>query len=82
MTIHIPGYTTLTGSPITLVKLMQENRRFDADESLDDFIKTLQRDIWRLENKTVQASGETLEERADSLLREMAEAGLITIIAD
>ena len=82
MTIHIPGYTTLTGNPITLVRLMQDNRRFDADEPLEVFIETLQRDIWRLENKTVQVSGDTLEERADSLLREMAEAGLINIIAD
>lgn len=82
MTIHIPGYTTLTGNPITLVRLIQDNRRFDADEPLEVFIETLQRDIWRLENKTVQVSGDTLEERADSLLREMAKAGLINIIAD
>ena len=78
MTVTIPGYSTLTGQPAAILKLMQEARFFDTPEG-DEYIQTIVKDSERLFGITLKVEGETYEERAESLLREMAAHNLIKI---
>lgn len=78
MRIRIPGYTTLEGSPKVILRLMAEARIFDELKG-DDHIERLQQDAWRLFGISLQAAGETYEQRAESLLISMAANKIIFI---
>lgn len=78
MRVTIPGYGTLTGSPVTLLRLMQDARMFDKKGG-DDLIEEISQTIWRAFGIGLQVEGETLAERAESLLREMAKNEIVKI---
>ena len=81
MKVKIPGYGTLTGSPITVLSMMQRARVFD-DLQGDELIAEIQRTIWRTFGITIQIKGGNLAERAESLLREMDKKHIIEIEED
>ena len=77
MTVKIPEYSTLIGSPTTILRLMSEARFFDHPEG-DDYIQTVQADAKRLDID-LEVAGDTYEERAESLLKAMAANNMIII---
>ena len=78
MKITIEGYTTLTGNPVVILKLMQEARVFDKLTG-DEYIESVKETAQRCFDTTLNVEGDTYEERAESLLREMAKAKMIKI---
>lgn len=82
MKVEIPGFTTLYGSPVTILRLMQEVRRFDDCKDLDEYIRIMQENGRRLLGVALNVEGDTLEERAESLLREMAAHELVILLDD
>ena len=81
MTIKVHGYTTLTGRPATILRLLEETRILDKAEG-DDYINSIVEAVGRLWEHRLEVTGETYEERANSLLRELDRYGLITIIEE
>lgn len=78
MTIRVPGYTTLTGRPAAILRLLEETRIFDKAEG-DDYINSIVETVGRLWEYRLEVTGDTYEERAMSLLQELDKYGLITI---
>lgn len=78
MTINVPGYTTLTGRPETILRLLEETRIFDKAEG-NEYIDSIVEAVERLWGHRLEVTGETYEKRAESLLKELAKYGLITI---
>jgi len=81
MKVHIPGYSTLTGSPEVILRLMQDARLMDH-LSGDDLITEIQQTAWRAFGTGLQVQGDTYAERAESLLREMNKHHMINIEED
>ena len=81
MTITVPGYTTLTGKPETILRLLEETRILDKAEG-DDYINSIVEAVGRLWGYHLEVTGETYESRAKSLLKELDKYGLITIIEE
>lgn len=80
MTVTIQGYTTLTGRPETIIKLMQDARILEPEPSTPDaYIKSVQQTAWRCFGISLNVTGDSIEERAESLLRELAKNKLITL---
>lgn len=79
MTISIPGYSTLTGAPVAIIKLMQEARFFGSEESGDDYINSVKEAAKRCYGISLRVKGKTYEERAESLLRQMAQNQMIKL---
>ena len=78
MKVTIPGYTTLTGSPLTILKLMESARIFETPEGAE-YIASVKETAKRAFGIDLKVTGATLEEQAESLLRSMAIHNLITI---
>lgn len=78
MTINVPGYTTLTGRPETILRLLEETRIFDKAEG-NDYIDSIIEAVERLWEYRLDVTGDTYEQRAKSLLKELDRYGLITI---
>ena len=78
MKITIPTYSTITGTPEAILQVMQDARFFDHPTG-DDYIATIMNDSWKFYGIGLHVTGETHAERAESLLREMAKANMITI---
>lgn len=78
MTVTIPGYSSIMGQPTTILEVMQHARMFDSPEG-DAYIDTVVADVKRLYEVNLIVTGDTYEQRAESLLREMAKANLINI---
>jgi hypothetical protein len=81
MIVTIPGYSTITGRPETILKIMQEARIFE-DVTGDAYIKSIQESAKRGFGITLNVDGDTYEKRAESLLRSMAENNMINIEED
>ena len=79
MTIKVPGYTTLSGRPETILRLLEETRIWDKVEG-NDYIDSIIEAVERLWEYRLEVTGETYEERAMSLLRELDKHDLIKII--
>ena len=80
MTITIPGYTSLTGRPHTILRLMLDARLWDPKSmTVEEYIKTVKTEAWRFYGILLNVTGDTIEEQAESLLREMARYHLIEI---
>lgn len=80
MTITVPGYTTLTGTPHAILKLLQQARIFDEEsQTPEEYIKAVQMAAWRFYGITLNVTGNTPEEQASSLLQEMGKHNLIEI---
>lgn len=78
MRVHIEGYTTLTGTPAAILRVMQDARIFDSQTG-DDLIEEIKRTAWRCFGIGLQVTGDTFAERAESLLREMDRVHMVTI---
>lgn len=78
MTVTIPGYSSITGQPTTILAVMQEARMFDSHKG-DAYIDTVVSDVKRLFDVKLIIKGDTYAQRAESLLKEMAKANLINI---
>lgn len=78
MKVTIPGYSTLTGSPEVILRLMQDARMMD-NAGGDDLIEAISHTAWRAFGIGLQVTGDTYAERAESLLREMDRAHMLTI---
>ena len=79
MTVHIPGFSTLTGKPVTILRLMREARFFADVQSDEEYIELMQQSAWRIFNVNLDVEGSTIDQRAESLLRSMADNGLIKL---
>lgn len=78
MTIKVPGYTTLTGRPETLLRLLEESRIFEKAEG-DDYIDRIVAAVEQLWGHHLKVTGDTYEDRAMSLLKELDKYDLIKI---
>lgn len=78
MTINIPGYTTLTGNPVTILEVLQEARIFEKTAG-DEYINSVVQMASRLYGITLEVKGTTYADRAESLLREMAKHRMIEL---
>lgn len=78
MKVTIPGYSTLTGSPETILRLMQDARMMD-DLSGDALIDQISRTAWSAFGVGLNVTGDTYAQRAESLLREMDRNNMIRI---
>lgn len=81
MKIHIPGYTTLVGSPLAILLLIRDAQFFQGDTptDLDEFIRTMQQTFFRCFGFCPAAEGETVEEKAKALLEDLAKHNIIEI---
>lgn len=78
MTVTIKGQATLTGSPEVILSVMQEARYFDAPKG-EEYIQTVVADVDRCFGIKLQVEGETYQERAESLLKELAKHDMVKI---
>lgn len=78
MKVSIPGYTSITGSPEAILRVMHDARITD-NLAEDDLIKEIQNTAWRAFGVGLQVKGDTYAERAESLLREMDKANMLKI---
>ena len=78
MTVNIPGYSSISGKPEVVLKLMQEARVFNQLKG-DEYIQSVQETAQRCFNIALDVKGDTYEERAESLLKEMAAHDMIKI---
>lgn len=78
MTINVPGYTTLTGRPETLLWLLEETRIWDKAEG-DDYIASIVEAVEQLWGHRLEVTGDTYEQKAMSLLWELDKHDLIKI---
>lgn len=78
MKVTIPGYSTLTGSPEAILRLLQDARMMD-DLSGDALIDQIGRTAWSAFGVGLNVTGDTYAERAESLLREMDKNNMIRI---
>lgn len=78
MTVKVPGYTTLTGKPETILRLLEETRIWD-NATGDDYIDRIIEAVERLWEYRLEVTGDTYEQRANSLLKELDKYGLIKI---
>ena len=78
MKVTVPGYSTLTGSPEVILRLMQDARMTD-NLSGDAMIQEISHTAWRAFGIGLQVTGDTYAERAESLLREMDKNQMIHI---
>ena len=78
MTINVSGYTTLTGRPDVLLRLLEESRIWDNADG-DDYIVSIVNAVEQLWGYRLEVSGNTYEQKAMSLLRELDKYGLIKI---
>lgn len=71
----------LTGSAEEIIQFMWE-RHFDHEQfkDLDTYMKWLEQSVWRFSAKGVKAEGDTTRDRAESLLVQLAEIGLVKTI--
>lgn len=81
MKITIPGYSTISGTPETILQVMQDARILD-DISGDELIEEITQTAWRAFGIGLQVTGENYSERAESLLREMHKNHMINIEED
>ena len=78
MTVKVPGYTTLTGKPETILRLLEETRIWDKATG-DDYINSIIEAVERLWEHRLEVTGDTYEQRAMSLLKELDKYGLVKI---
>ena len=79
MTINIPGYTTLSGRPAAILRVMQDARMFDSAGTPDEYITKVVQAAWNFYGITLNVTGDTLAAPAESLLHEMSRHGMIAI---
>ena len=81
MTVKIPGYSTLTGTPETILRVMQTANftYISPDESAEDYLQCLRRRAEKFFGVRLEVTGETYAERAESLLRSLAKNNLIEL---
>lgn len=78
MTINVPGYTSLTGRPEAILRLLEETRIWD-NATGDDYIASIVEAVEHLWGYRLEVTGDTYEQKSMSLLRELDKYGLIKI---
>lgn len=78
MKISING-EIFQGTSVEIVEAMKE-QNFNGYDSLDDYIEWIQQSVWRLKKKGIQVTGDTLEEKTQSLLQELSRIEFIMIL--
>ena len=78
MTVKVTGYTSLTGRPEAILRLLEETRIWDNADG-DDYIVSIVEAVERLWGHHLEITGDTYEQKAMSLLRELDKHGLIKI---
>lgn len=78
MKVKVPGYTTITGNPETILRVMHDARIMD-NLAEEDLIEEIQHTAWRAFGIGLQVTGDTYAERASSLLHEMNKNHMIEI---
>ena len=78
MKVTIPGYSTLTGTPEAILRILQDARMMD-DLSGDNLIDEISSTAWRAFGIGLQVTGDTYAQRAESLLREMDKNHMLII---
>ena len=78
MTVKVPGYTTLTGRPEAILRLLEESRIWD-NATGDDYIVSIVEAVKQLWGYSLEITGDTYEQKSMSLLRELDKYGLIKI---
>lgn len=81
MTITVPGYTTITGNPVALLRIMADAQIFEEPTTMQRYIDKVTEDAKRL-GIDLHVTGNTCPEKAESLLRELAANNMITIEED
>lgn len=81
MKVRING-TKLTGTATEILEGMRENAFFAPEGSLDDYIEYLKDSTYRFHRVQLKVTGNTLEERATSVLQGLEKAGLIKIVKE
>lgn len=76
MKVKIEGYNTITGTPEAILQVMQDARYLPIS---GDYIDAVQDTVHRFFDIDLHVEGSTQAERAESFLREMARANMITI---
>lgn len=76
MKVKIDGYSTITGTPEAILQVMQDARYMPMP---GDYIEGVQEAVHRFFDIDLQVEGNTQAERAESFLREMAKANMLTI---
>lgn len=79
MTVKIPGYSTLTGTPETILYVLQSANFIHPDESPDEYLRGLELKAQKFFNIRLEVTGKTYAERAESLLRSLAKNNLIEL---
>lgn len=81
MKINIPGYTTLCGGPLAILHCIRDAQFFQdgVEKDPDKFIREMQQTFIRGYGFCPKAEGDTVEDRAACLLRELAKMKIIEI---
>lgn len=80
MTVKVPGYSTLTGTPETILRVMQTANFIPSSESPEEYLQCLRRRAEKFFGVRLEVTGNTYAERAESLLRSLAKNNLIELI--
>ena len=78
MKVLVEGHTTISGNPVAFLSIMQDARFFDQLTG-DEYIESVKEIAQRCFGADLKVQGSTYEERAESLLREMAAHNMIKI---
>jgi len=76
MNITLKDGRTLIGTPLQIVKQMRSLAFTDPEQTLGQYIDWVAENALRFDDIALNVTGETDEQRADSLVQEMLRAGL------
>lgn len=72
MTVTVPGYSTVSSRPLAIVSLLRESAYIGKPgRTIDEYIASVQDYAESIFGVHLNISGNTMEVRAESLLREM-----------
>jgi hypothetical protein len=74
-TIDIDG-DKFSGTALDIVTAMKDNSFFAQDQTVDDYLNNMPRQVDRLTGQAIRVTGSTLEERAESFIAEIIRVGL------
>ena len=81
MTVTFNGYSSITGNTEAILRVMRDARLFDPlpGAETDEYISAVAETLRERCGEAVKITGDTVSERAASLLRAMAQINLINI---
>lgn len=79
MKVKIPGYGTAVGNPKTILTLMKDAHMFETFDTIEEYIESVRKTAQRAFDISLQVTGSSEEERAESLLRAMQRENMIEL---